>query len=44
MIKKYTFFGGGNIYMIDLWFVRIGIKARKIYMVQFRGHNAIEVK
>ena len=44
MIKKYSFFGGGNVYMINLGFVRIGIKAKKVYMVQFRGFKAIEVK
>lgn len=44
MINKYEFFGGGVVYMIDLYLLRIGIKLGKLYMIQFRGFKAINLE
>ena len=44
MIKKYSFFGGGAVYMLNLGLMRVGIKFGKVYMVQLRGFNAINLE
>lgn len=44
MFAQYTYFGGGKVYVIDLWFVRINLEHGegwpKVKLVKWRWQKA----